>query len=76
MKHNGRHKTRLVDRSNLTNAPIDSVYSRVILLRDFQIYLFLTKLNVMEAYTADIGKYTAQVKRVKTRSARNAEHNN
>lgn len=55
VKHNGRHKSRLVTRGDLTYKPVDSVYAGVVSLRGFRICLFLAELNGMEANTMDIG---------------------
>ena len=55
VKHDGRHKARLVARGDMTDTPVDSVYSGVVSLRGFRMCLFLAELNGMEAYTTDIG---------------------
>ena len=55
VKHDGRHKARLVARGDLTDTPVDSVYAGVVSLRGFRMCLFLAELNGMEAYTTDIG---------------------
>jgi hypothetical protein len=41
VKHDGRHKARLVADGHLTDIPLDSVYSGVISLRGFRLILFL-----------------------------------
>ena len=55
VKHNGRHKARLVADGHLTNNPIDSVYSGVVTLRSLCIVIFLAELNQLEAWGADVG---------------------
>ena len=54
VKHDGRHKVRLVARGDLTDTPVDSVYAGVVSLRGFCMCLFLAKLNEMEVYTTGI----------------------
>jgi hypothetical protein len=46
VKHDGRHKARLVADGHLTDAPIDSVYSGVVSLRSLRIVIFLAELNL------------------------------
>ena len=55
VKHNGRHKARLVADGHLTDIPIDSVYSGVVSLRGFRLTLFLAELNGLEAWATNIG---------------------
>ena len=55
VKHDGRHKARLVADGHLTDVPIDSVYSRVVSLRGFRLALFLAELNKLETWATDIG---------------------
>lgn len=45
VKHDGRHCARLVADNHLTDIPVDSLYSGVVLLRGFRMLLFLAKLN-------------------------------
>ena len=45
VKHDGRHRARLVANGQLTNIPIDSMYSGVVSLHGFRILLFLAELN-------------------------------
>ena len=54
VKHDGRHKARLVAGGHMTDTPIDSVYSGVVSLRGFRMCLFLAELNGLDAYTTDI----------------------
>ena len=55
VKHDGRHKARLVADGHLTDIPIDSVYSGVVSLRGFRFVLFLGELNGLEVWSTDIG---------------------
>ena len=50
IKHDGRHKARLVADGHLTEVPLDSVYSGVVSLRGFRLVLFLAELNGMDAW--------------------------
>ena len=40
VKHDGRHKARLVAGGHLTDVPVDSVYSGVVSLRSLRIVIF------------------------------------
>ena len=55
VKHDGRHKSRLVSRGDLTDIPVTSVYAGVVSLRGLRMCIFLAELNGMEAYATDIG---------------------
>jgi hypothetical protein len=55
VKHDGRHKARLVADGHLTDVPDDSVYSGVVSLRGFRIVLFLAELNNLQMWATDIG---------------------
>ena len=55
VKHDGRHKSRLVSRGDLTTIPLTSVYAGVVSLRGLRMCIFLAELNGMEAYATDIG---------------------
>ena len=50
VKHDGRHKARLVADGHLTNVPDDTDYSSVVSLRGLWILLFLAELNGLEAW--------------------------
>ena len=52
VKHDGRHKARLVADGHLTDIPLNSVYAGVVSIRGMRICLFLGELNGMEAYAA------------------------
>ena len=55
VKHDGRHKARLVAGGYLTDIPIDSVYSGVVSLRELRMVIFLAELNRLTTYITDIG---------------------
>jgi len=55
VKHDGRHKARLVADGHLTDIPVDSVYSGVVSLRGLRMVLFLAKLNGLTTWATDIG---------------------
>ena len=55
VKHDGRHKARLVADGHLTDLPLDSVYSGVVSLRGFRLTLFLAEMNQLELWATDIG---------------------
>ena len=55
VKHDGRHKSRLVADGHLTTIPIDSVYSGVVSLRGLRLLVFIAELNGLETWATDIG---------------------
>jgi hypothetical protein len=55
IKHDGRHKSRLVAGGHLTDTPVESVYSGVVSLRGLRLLLFLAELNGHETWATDIG---------------------
>jgi Reverse transcriptase (RNA-dependent DNA polymerase) len=55
VKHDGRHKVRLVADGHLTDIRLESVYSGVVSLRGFRIVLFLAELSHLEIWSTDIG---------------------
>jgi hypothetical protein len=55
VKHDGRHKTRLCANGNLTETPVNSVYSGVVSLKSLRTVIFLAELNGLEAWATDIG---------------------
>jgi hypothetical protein len=55
VKHDGRHKVRLVADGHLTDIPLESVYSGVVSLRRFRIVLFLAELNHLKIWATDMG---------------------
>jgi hypothetical protein len=55
VKHDGHHKARLCANGNLTDIPIDSVYSGVVSLRGLPMMIFLAEHNQQELWATDIG---------------------
>ena len=55
IKHDLRRKSRLVADGNLTDVPLESVYSSVVSLRGLRTTIFLAELNQMELWCTDIG---------------------
>jgi hypothetical protein len=55
VKHDGRHKARLVADGNLTQVPVEAVYSGVVSLRGLRMVTFLSQLNDLELWGADVG---------------------
>ena len=62
VKHDGRHKARLVADGHLTDIPIESVYSGVVSLHGLRIVFFLAELYGLESWTADIGNAYLEAK--------------
>ena len=55
IKHDGRHKARLVADGHLTDVPLESVYSSVVTLRAVRLVTFLAELNDLELWGTDVG---------------------
>ena len=55
IKHDGRFKARLVADGNLTKEPVESIYSGVVSLRSLRMVVFLSQLNNLEIWGADVG---------------------
>jgi hypothetical protein len=55
VKHDGRHKARLVAGGHLTDPNTESAYSGVVSLRGIWIILFLAELDKLQLWGADIG---------------------
>ena len=55
VKHDGRHKARLVADGHLTDVPLNSVYAGVVSIRGLRLCIFLAELNGLEAHATDIG---------------------
>ena len=55
VKHDGRFKARLVADGHLTKEPVESIYSGVVSLRSLRIVVFLSQLNDLEIWGADVG---------------------
>jgi hypothetical protein len=55
VKHDGRHKARLVADGHLTDVPLDFVYSGVVSIKGFRLVIFLAEINNLELWATDIG---------------------
>ena len=55
VKHDGRHKARLVAGGHLTAPSTESNYSGVVSLRGIRLVTFLAELNLLELWGADVG---------------------
>ena len=55
VKHGGRFKARLVADGHLTKEPVESIYSGVVSLRSLRMVVFLSQLNDLEIWGADVG---------------------
>jgi hypothetical protein len=62
VKHDGRHKARMVAGGHLTPVPNESVYSGVVSLRSLRIVIFLAELNNLKLWGADIGNAYLEAK--------------
>ena len=55
VKHDGRFKARLVADGHLTKEPVESIYSGEVSLRSLRMVFFLSQLNDLEIWGADVG---------------------
>jgi histone deacetylase 1/2 len=55
VKHDGRHKARLVAGGHLTDTPIESTYSSVVSQRGVRLTIFIAELNELLTWSTDIG---------------------
>ena len=62
VKHEGRHKARLVAGGHLTDTPVESVYSSVVSLKGLRLVIFLAELNNLEVWSTDIGNAYLEAK--------------
>ena len=54
VKHDHRHRARVVADGHLIDVPLESVYSGVVSLRGLRTCIFLAELNDMVPYATDI----------------------
>ena len=54
IKHDGRHKARLVAGGHLTDVPVESVYSSVVSLKGLRAIIFIAELNKMQLWGTDV----------------------
>ena len=62
VKHDDRHKVRLVADGNLTEIPLLAVYSGVVSLRGIMLILFIAELNGLESWDVDAGNAYLEAK--------------
>ena len=55
VKNDGRFKARLVADGHLTKEPVESIYSGVVSSRRLRMVVFLSQLNDLEIWGADVG---------------------
>ena len=55
MKHDDRHKARVVANGNLMDTPLESFYSGVVSFRGLHTCIFLGELNNITPWATDIG---------------------
>ena len=55
VKHDGRHKARLVADGHVADDPDEDLYSKLVSIRSLMLTIFLTELNNLELWGADIG---------------------
>ena len=55
IKHDTRHKARMVADGHLTDVPLTSVYYGVVTLRGLRLITFLAELNSLQYWSTDIG---------------------
>ena len=55
VKHDGRFKARLVADGHLTKDPVESIYFGVVSLRSLRMVVFLSQLNDLKIWGADVG---------------------
>ena len=54
VKHDGRHKSRLVAGGHMTPTPLESVYSGVVSLRSIRLIAFAAELNGLQLFATDV----------------------
>jgi len=62
VKHDGRHKARLVADGHLMDIPVNTVYSGEVSLRGIRLLLFIAELNKLQVWSTDIGNAYLQAK--------------
>ena len=62
VKHDGRHRARLCADGNLTEVPLESVYSGVVSLRGFRLIVFFAELNGIEPWSTDVSSAYLEAK--------------
>ena len=54
VKHDGRHKARLVADGSMTSVPLEGVYAGVVSIRGFRLCILLGEMNGLPAYATDV----------------------
>ena len=54
VKHDRRHKARLVARGHSTDTPTESVYIGIVSLQGLRIFLLIAELNKLEVWATNI----------------------
>src|SRR5687767_2171592 len=62
VKHDSRHKARLVADGHLTDIPVDSIYFGVVSLHGLRLIIFLAELNKLNLWSMDIGNAYLEAK--------------
>jgi hypothetical protein len=62
VKHDGRHRARMVADGHLTDVPVDSCYSSVVSLRGFRLLIFIAELNGLKTWSVDISSAYLEAK--------------
>ncbi|MCP4195287.1 MAG: hypothetical protein GY768_32200, partial [Planctomycetaceae bacterium] len=62
VKHDGRHKSRLVLDGHLTQIPVETVYSSVVSLKSLRLVAFLAELNELTLWGAVVGNAYLEAK--------------
>ena len=62
VKHDGRHKTRIIAGGHLTTMPTESVYSGVVSLTGIRLLVFLAELNGLQSWVPDTSSAYLQAK--------------
>jgi Reverse transcriptase (RNA-dependent DNA polymerase) len=62
VKHDGRHKARIVAGGHLTDPNTESVYYGVVSLRIIRLVVFLAEINGLELWGADVGNAYLEAK--------------
>ena len=62
VKHDGRHRARLVADGHLTDVPEESVYSGVVSLRGLKTVIFLAELKKLKVFSTDISSAYLEAK--------------
>jgi hypothetical protein len=55
VNHDGRHKAQLFAGGHLTDPNTESVYSSIVSLQGIRLNVFLTELNKLQLWVADVG---------------------